>query len=466
MMNPMKKRNGSRLGRWAVGETVFLLGLFLLVSAPSWSDIITLKDGTILPCEVVEQSKSASGAEYLQIRINNSLVWLSREAVSRIEKTPERKSTGSDIQSLLQRLIQEGKIVPDLKDSVKIKPSAAPAPALPDITLKAKEIRGWVYLYEDPNALKERRRIPLQTGDSIPKGFILASSPNTRLTLGAEKYVEIGLEGGTQIRFDDALLNPSSRSFKLDVRLLRGKAWFQINITGSSWNSVSLNLNTVRSVLQNMTFYAEAAGRTAAVNITYLNGTDKSRFWREKDGPYLLNIGQVLEVSPAANRLPISDTPMDDLDRLNQKLAGWMQWKPETLAVDLDIVIPPLETFPAFPPQAALHAYAIPIDQNMIVPPETCSLGQIIATYKAALEKYKYDTGHYPTNEHGLEALTKSFNISGWRGPYVSLDLPRRDLWGMLLVYEVYIDKGRQYVDVHSMGPNRKEDRGLGDDIR
>ncbi|MGC9329454.1 MAG: type II secretion system protein GspG [Candidatus Hinthialibacter sp.] len=100
------------------------------------------------------------------------------------------------------------------------------------------------------------------------------------------------------------------------------------------------------------------------------------------------------------------------------------------------------------------------------MPPETRSLGTILSIYRQALEQYKFDTGRYPSHDHGLEALIQSFDVPGWDGPYVGLDLPRRDAWGNPYVYDLYTIKGRQHPDVRSMGPNGQDDKGLGDDIR
>ena len=102
----------------------------------------------------------------------------------------------------------------------------------------------------------------------------------------------------------------------------------------------------------------------------------------------------------------------------------------------------------------------------MAFPPQTLSLGEILAAYKAAMENYKYDTGKYPDPKQGLEALFTPFNVNGWRGPYLDPGIPRKDLWGEEFVYTLYSEKNKQIPDIRSKGPNKKDDRGLGDDVR
>lgn len=53
-----------------------------------------------------------------------------------------------------------------------------------------------------------------------------------------------------------------------------------------------------------------------------------------------------------------------------------------------------------------------------------------IADIDKALEIYKLDTGRYPTNAEGLQALvTKPGSANGWNGPYLKGGVPN-DPWG------------------------------------
>ena len=53
-----------------------------------------------------------------------------------------------------------------------------------------------------------------------------------------------------------------------------------------------------------------------------------------------------------------------------------------------------------------------------------------------ALEQYRLDTGHFPTQEQGLAAIMKKpANEPRWDGPYLKKDVPM-DPWGRSFVYK------------------------------
>lgn len=58
-----------------------------------------------------------------------------------------------------------------------------------------------------------------------------------------------------------------------------------------------------------------------------------------------------------------------------------------------------------------------------------------INSFMTALGAYKLDTGLYPSNEQGLQALrTKPQNVNQWQGPYLPQEIPV-DPWGRAYVY-------------------------------
>lgn len=443
-----------------------LFVLFLLCGLHTYGDIVILKDGSIR-CEVLEETESPeTGLRYVKIRMQNSLVWIPRRDIVRFERTSDSDISGSaSSKALLDRLIQQGRIVPDLKKQLNFVESKPPVRS--EVPIRAESIMGWVYLYEDEAAIEERRRAQLEVGDSVPKDFILVVSPNSRATLSIGDIGEIGLEGRTRIRFDDLLMDRSTQKYTVTFRLLNGNAWIRINSSGNSetnWKRVILTIDTVKCVIRAGILYAETGEKLGEVDISYLEGKMGLFFSRGTDGPYPVEVGETLKVSPGSNTIPVE--PSKRIQRRLEKINTWEQWEPEPLAVDMEVSVPPLRTFPSFRPLPALHAYDIQIDASMLMPPETRSMGEIMQIYRKALDKYKYDTGKYPANDHGLEALEKPFNVAGWRGPYVSDKVPKRDLWGSKYVYDLYTEENKQYPDVRSMGANRRDDRGLGDDIR
>lgn len=73
-----------------------------------------------------------------------------------------------------------------------------------------------------------------------------------------------------------------------------------------------------------------------------------------------------------------------------------------------------------------------------------------IDSLEKALEQYRLDTGHFPTQEQGLNAIFKKpANEPRWDGPYLKKELPL-DPWGKPFIYKIPGDKGD--FDLMSLG--------------
>jgi len=77
------------------------------------------------------------------------------------------------------------------------------------------------------------------------------------------------------------------------------------------------------------------------------------------------------------------------------------------------------------------------------------AVAQIDALEKA-LDQYRLDTGHYPSQEQGLAAvIAKPANEPRWDGPYLKKGLPP-DPWGRAFLYKIPGEKGE--FDIVSLG--------------
>ena len=77
------------------------------------------------------------------------------------------------------------------------------------------------------------------------------------------------------------------------------------------------------------------------------------------------------------------------------------------------------------------------------------AMAQIDALEKA-LDQYRLDTGHYPSQEQGLAAvIAKPANEPRWDGPYLKKGLPL-DPWGRPFLYKIPGEKGE--FDIVSLG--------------
>ncbi len=73
-----------------------------------------------------------------------------------------------------------------------------------------------------------------------------------------------------------------------------------------------------------------------------------------------------------------------------------------------------------------------------------------IDALEKALDQYRLDTGHYPSNEQGLSALvTRPADEPKWDGPYLKKGLPS-DPWGASYQYRQPGSHGE--VDLFSFG--------------
>lgn len=439
---------------------LFLFCLLCWAGAvPSHADRVYLKDGTIIQCKIINNTVDARGNRYYQIQIHNLSVWVSGDAVQRTEITPDTGTPNQQLQKQLEELLKAGTAVHQIEEAT----GAEAGEKGRDVPLTVKEIRGWAYIYENERAVQQGERTVLKVGGTVPLRQLLLISPNSRVTLSIGDIGTMGLDGGTRIRFDTISLS-RAQTYEIDLVLSNGRFWVQAGEQGSTWKRINLTMNQVRATLQQATLWVEAAERAGAIDITYLRGTAKLNFWRATETPSQVTVGDRVQVSPASNRLAVEK--QENLQPLLDIIQNWNAWQPEPLAVSLDVMVPPLKPYPEYPAIPALHPYKIPIDSSMMFPAETRAQGQIMELYRQAMEKYKYDTGKYPRNEQGLEALLKPKGVGGWRGPYVGPDVPLKDLWGNPYVYELYTVNRKEYADIRSLGPNGQDDKGLGDDVR
>jgi len=74
-----------------------------------------------------------------------------------------------------------------------------------------------------------------------------------------------------------------------------------------------------------------------------------------------------------------------------------------------------------------------------------------INSFQTALGVYKLDTGRFPSNEQGLQALrSRPEGLSAWDGPYLPQDIPL-DPWGNPYTYRFPGEHGDE-PDIISLG--------------
>jgi general secretion pathway protein G len=72
-----------------------------------------------------------------------------------------------------------------------------------------------------------------------------------------------------------------------------------------------------------------------------------------------------------------------------------------------------------------------------------------------ALEAYRMDTGDFPSQEQGLEALRSDPGVENWDGPYLKKKIPL-DPWNNEYLYNNPGQHGNE-IDVFSLGKDHQE---------
>jgi len=89
-----------------------------------------------------------------------------------------------------------------------------------------------------------------------------------------------------------------------------------------------------------------------------------------------------------------------------------------------------------------------------------------IEKLESALLEFKKDIGRFPTTVEGLTSLYKNhYELENWRGPYSNRPYLYIDPWKNNYIYFYPAKYGNSEYDLYSVGPNRIDEHGLGDDI-
>jgi general secretion pathway protein G len=106
---------------------------------------------------------------------------------------------------------------------------------------------------------------------------------------------------------------------------------------------------------------------------------------------------------------------------------------------------------------AILAALIVPKVVNRSGDAKVAAAKSDIAVLRGELNKFKLDTGRYPSSEEGLAALRQQpSDVTGWRGPYAEQDIPL-DPWGHEYVYQYPGNDGDDSFTLMSLGMDGAE---------
>jgi general secretion pathway protein G len=85
-----------------------------------------------------------------------------------------------------------------------------------------------------------------------------------------------------------------------------------------------------------------------------------------------------------------------------------------------------------------------------------------VKVFSNAITKYNLDCKSYPDTEEGLEALLSPppslANEDNWKGPYIKAEVVPLDEWDNEFQYRYPSERGNNWPDIFSMGPDRQEE--------
>ncbi len=103
-----------------------------------------------------------------------------------------------------------------------------------------------------------------------------------------------------------------------------------------------------------------------------------------------------------------------------------------------------------------LAAFVAPQVLNYLSKAKTDAARAQVQNIAAILDLYKLDTGRYPDEEYGLEALLEPPpDTPGWNGPYVKKRDALLDPWGEMYEYRFPGEHGPY--DLYTLGADRAE---------
>jgi hypothetical protein len=330
---------------------------------------------------------------------------------------------------------------------------------------KVIQVKNWGFLNESGLAQKMR----IEQGREFKANQTVSTARNSRLKFSVGALVTGGLGGGTTLQVQRLNHAEHLSTYELQLLLEQGQLWIKINrtvLSGGVLEKVKLQLND-----------CDLAADEGLLHCQVLPGQQLQLSLFEGKGIKVLVKG-----NPAAAQLEPGKTLMVPLQ--GEKVltmeeadpaaaAAWAAWD----SWQADEIVVPVKAIPGEPLSAPilgeLSAFAEGrgrLESGLTADLATDALPTIIAKYRVALERYKEKNGQYPDPAEGLGILHQTSPQGEDEDPYAVRGLPLKDPWGSPITYDLLKAQVEEataaYVSIRSFGPNRVDEKGLGDDIQ
>lgn len=446
-----------------------LLGAVWLGLPGTRADTIFFRDGTSIDCLVSEEKKKFTDEEYqdpnfIEIEVYGGYVgFWDRGQVERIEKNDKYVPPTDETEAFMRDLIQKNQLIlpSAMVEGGLVLPTEVEKPMAGQVT----QVKNWAFLSE--TGLEQKMR--LQSGREFRAKQTLSTARNSRLKFAIGRPIAGGLGGGTTLQVQRLNHAEHLSMYELQFQLEQGQLWLEVTrsvLAGGVVEKVKIQLNDCDFVMEEGLLHCQVQ-RGQQLRLTLAQGTDINV--RVKGNPVTTQLapGQALLV-PLEGEKRLSVVEADPA--IVETWTTWDRWEPVEIAIPVEAV--PGEPLSA-PILGELSAFAEGrgrVESVLAAELLTDTLPTIMDKYRSALDRYKEQNGQYPNPAEGLQILHQAGSEGAQNDLYGVRGLPLEDPWGSPIAYdlvEVRIqDATDVLVSVRSLGPNRVDEQGLGDDIQ
>lgn len=315
--------------------------------------------------------------------------------------------------------------------------------------LEVVSMRDWLYPADS--------EIPLRVGSVVAPQTAVRTPLNSRAKLGYRQILFLGLLPDTQLSLNGLARETQTGIYQLDVTVEPG---------GEIWLSVTDKIrlsDTVRFIVNGVAM--DTRSTLINVEVTPDNEVVVSNFGLTELPVTLQGERKTLTPTQQYNTAQLSAQPGPS-SKARADWDNWDIWTPEKIAFAPEVysqVDVRGGVYADFPVVRLGEVGDLP--KSEFVQPQGTM--QIIQAWRQAIQDYINQEGYRPSDAGGMEAGLEEVRAKVAPNNPAVAALPSRDNWGHPFVWRVLPQSrvGEFLIDVHSTGPNGRDDFGLGDDL-
>lgn len=431
-------------------------------ASPAEVDRIIYRNGTVFTGQIVEGTKSLiDNPNFYEILLENG-------SLISIQDTGQIETVILDGQQLDDPQQQGGR--KRLREMLLEHLKEKQAEENEQLKLRMAAVVRWVVGDPRKSAPGQEQDEVLKNGSRVVPGESIKLNSSSRIELVVAGKFQMAIEQGSLVVInriaEKADPERGEPVLEFDFDLTRGCVWFEKA-------EPVLEVDPVRITGLGITF-------------TMTEGLTRFRRLREGDLRFSHYLGPDLQLirtvdgksisCPADSAYTLPDSmrktsiPFDPRRQPVASYNDWLEfkaWKPLEIDFPLKYV---LVGRPRMEPRPAKPLMGLPAERfafQDLQPIRITGLGPLLSAHRAALQEFRRDVGRLPTPEEGLAVLRSATGeIQGWKGPYLTDEVPSVDPWNRPLNYSIIEAGEDRYINLYSIGENGIDEQGLGDDLR